>query len=126
MNMSLLLAGSSGGQSSSGQDCEWVATDDGVGQLLSKDPDVRKRASPDGAPDHASDTAFRIFVPMASRRLNSDRFFTTDYAPRIHTGRARLDRLERHVDRSDAALPEPADRDARPRERLPPWRHATA
>src|SRR5262249_19712897 len=26
-----------------------------------------------------SDTAFRIFVLMASRRLNSDRFFTTDY-----------------------------------------------
>src|SRR4029450_10945094 len=29
-----------------------------------------------------SDTAFRIFVLMASRRLNSDRFFTRDYAPR--------------------------------------------
>jgi hypothetical protein len=26
-----------------------------------------------------SDTAFRIFVLMASRRLNSDRFFTTDF-----------------------------------------------
>ncbi|HEX2911167.1 MAG TPA: peroxidase family protein [Chloroflexia bacterium] len=26
-----------------------------------------------------SDTAFRIFILMASRRLNSDRFFTTDY-----------------------------------------------
>ena len=32
-----------------------------------------------------SDTAFRIFILMASRRLNSDRFFTTDYNARIYT-----------------------------------------
>jgi Animal haem peroxidase len=32
-----------------------------------------------------SDTAFRIFILMASRRLKSDRFFTTDYTPRIYT-----------------------------------------
>jgi heme peroxidase len=32
-----------------------------------------------------SDTAFRIFVLMASRRLNSDRFFTRDYTPRVYT-----------------------------------------
>ena len=32
-----------------------------------------------------SDTAFRIFVLMASRRLNSDRFFTTDYTPEAYT-----------------------------------------
>ena len=32
-----------------------------------------------------SDTAFRIFVLMASRRLNSDRFFTTDYTARVYT-----------------------------------------
>jgi len=32
-----------------------------------------------------SDTAFRIFILMASRRINSDRFFTTDYTPRIYT-----------------------------------------
>src|SRR5207245_4788213 len=32
-----------------------------------------------------SDTPFRIFVLMASRRLNSDRFFTTDYTPAIYT-----------------------------------------
>jgi hypothetical protein len=32
-----------------------------------------------------SDTAFRIFVLMASRRLNSDRFFTTDYNARVYT-----------------------------------------
>ena len=29
-----------------------------------------------------SDTAFRIFILMASRRLKSDRFFTRDYTPR--------------------------------------------
>ncbi|RLU82311.1 peroxidase [Streptomyces griseocarneus] len=32
-----------------------------------------------------SDTAFRIFMLMASRRLKSDRFFTTDYRPEIYT-----------------------------------------
>jgi hypothetical protein len=32
-----------------------------------------------------SDTAFRIFVLMASRRLKSDRFFTVDYTPRVYT-----------------------------------------
>ncbi len=32
-----------------------------------------------------SDTAFRIFVLMASRRLNSDRFFTTDYTEAVYT-----------------------------------------
>jgi hypothetical protein len=32
-----------------------------------------------------SDTAFRIFILMASRRLQSDRFFTTDFTPRVYT-----------------------------------------
>ena len=31
------------------------------------------------------DTAFRIFILMASRRLKSDRFFTTDYTPEVYT-----------------------------------------
>jgi hypothetical protein len=30
-----------------------------------------------------SDTAFRIFILMASRRLKSDRFFTDDYKPDV-------------------------------------------
>jgi hypothetical protein len=30
-----------------------------------------------------SDTAFRVFILMASRRLQSDRFFTADYRPEI-------------------------------------------
>jgi hypothetical protein len=32
-----------------------------------------------------SDTAFRIFILMASRRLNSDRFFTRDFTPKVYT-----------------------------------------
>jgi hypothetical protein len=32
-----------------------------------------------------SDTAFRVFVLMASRRLEADRFFTDDYRPEIYT-----------------------------------------
>jgi hypothetical protein len=32
-----------------------------------------------------SDTAFRIFILMASRRLRSDRFFTDDYTPAVYT-----------------------------------------
>ena len=32
-----------------------------------------------------SDTAFRVFILMASRRLESDRFFTTDYRPEVYT-----------------------------------------
>jgi len=32
-----------------------------------------------------SDTAFRIFILMASRRLKSDRFFTTDFRPEVYT-----------------------------------------
>jgi hypothetical protein len=32
-----------------------------------------------------SETAFRVFLLMASRRLKSDRFFTDDYRPEIYT-----------------------------------------
>ena len=32
-----------------------------------------------------SDTAFRIFILMASRRLKSDRFFTRDFTPEVYT-----------------------------------------
>lgn len=32
-----------------------------------------------------SDTAFRVFILMASRRLNSDRFFTTDYRQEVYS-----------------------------------------
>jgi len=40
-----------------------------------------------------SDTAFRLFILMASRRLESDRFFTRDYRPEIYT-EAGLDWVE--------------------------------
>ncbi len=38
-------------------------------------------------PEHFgfSETAFRIFILMASRRLKSDRFFTDDFRPEIYT-----------------------------------------
>ena len=32
-----------------------------------------------------SETAFRIFIVMASRRLNSDRFLTEDFKPEVYT-----------------------------------------
>jgi hypothetical protein len=32
-----------------------------------------------------SDTVFRIFILMASRRLRSDRFYTTDFTPEVYT-----------------------------------------
>ena len=41
-----------------------------------------------------SDTAFRIFILMASRRLNSDRFFTTDFTPEVYT-EAGMDWIDR-------------------------------
>ena len=40
-----------------------------------------------------SDTAFRVFVLMASRRLKSDRFFTRDYRPEVYT-KAGIDWVE--------------------------------
>jgi hypothetical protein len=40
-----------------------------------------------------SDTAFRVFILMASRRLESDRFFTRDYRPEVYT-QAGLDWVE--------------------------------
>jgi hypothetical protein len=42
-----------------------------------------------------SDTAFRIFALMASRRLNSDRFFTTDFTPEVYS-QAGLDWIARN------------------------------
>jgi hypothetical protein len=42
-----------------------------------------------------SETAFRVFVLMASRRLKSDRFFTDDYRPEVYTEFG-LDYIERN------------------------------
>ena len=46
-----------------------------------------------------SDTAFRVFLLMASRRLKSDRFFTKDYTPEIYT-RAGIDWVENNTMRT--------------------------
>ena len=46
-----------------------------------------------------SDTAFRVFILMASRRLKSDRFFTRDYRPEVYT-QAGLDWVEDNSMRS--------------------------
>jgi hypothetical protein len=46
-----------------------------------------------------SDTAFRIFILMASRRLESDRFFTRDYRPEVYT-REGIDWVENNTMRT--------------------------
>jgi hypothetical protein len=46
-----------------------------------------------------SDTAFRVFILMASRRLESDRFFTSDYRPEVYT-QAGFDWVEANTMRS--------------------------
>jgi hypothetical protein len=59
-----------------------------------------------------SDTAFRIFILMASRRLKSDRFFTDDFRPQIYTdfgmdwirNNSMKSVLLRHVPELDPAL----------------------
>jgi len=59
-----------------------------------------------------SDTAFRIFILMASRRLNSDRFFTTDFTPEVYTptgmawleGTSMIDVVLRHYPQLRPAL----------------------
>jgi len=43
-----------------------------------------------------SDTAFRVFVLMATRRLEADRFFTVDYRPEVYT-RAGLEWVEQNT-----------------------------
>lgn len=52
-----------------------------------------------------SDTAFRVFILMASRRLKSDRFLSKDFTPKVYTqpgidwveNTSMLDVLRRHV-----------------------------
>ena len=46
-----------------------------------------------------SDTAFRIFILMASRRLESDRFFTDDFRPEVYTKEG-IDWVENNTMRS--------------------------
>ena len=53
-----------------------------------------------------SDTAFRIFILMASRRLQSDRFLTVDFRPEIYSPLG-MDWVaqQRHDERHPAPLP---------------------
>jgi hypothetical protein len=74
-----------------------------------------------------SDTAFRIFILMASRRLNSDRFFTHNYNPDIYTkvgvdwikDTTMTGALLRHWPHLAASLPETANA-------FQPWPATTA
>src|SRR5262249_12174687 len=59
-----------------------------------------------------SDTAFRIFILMASRRLNSDRYFTKDFTSEMYTqigmdwvqGTTMIDVLTRHYPELRSAM----------------------
>jgi hypothetical protein len=59
-----------------------------------------------------SDTAFRVFVLMASRRIKSDRFLTRDYRPEVYSpagfrwvrDQTMRDVLLRHVPELEPAL----------------------
>jgi hypothetical protein len=61
-----------------------------------------------------SDTAFRVFILMASRRLKSDRFFTTDFTPEVYSeegmdwvmNRTFADVLKEHCPEIAALVPE--------------------
>lgn len=55
------------------------------GRIDRVDTLVGNLAEPRPAGFGFSDSLFRIFILMASRRLKSDRFFTTDYRPEIYT-----------------------------------------
>jgi hypothetical protein len=60
-----------------------------------------------------SDTAFRVFLLMAARRLRSDRFFTTDFTPDVYTptgfrwvqSRTMQDMLREHYPQLREVLP---------------------
>jgi len=55
------------------------------GDIERVDPLVGMLAEPAPNGFGFSDTAFRVFILMASRRLKSDRFFTEDFTPRVYT-----------------------------------------
>ena len=55
------------------------------GDIEQVDPMVGMFAEKRPAGFAFSDTAFRIFMLMASRRLNSDRFFTDDFRPEVYS-----------------------------------------
>jgi Animal haem peroxidase len=66
---------------------EWAREIERVygGDIEKVDLTVGAFAEPRPAGFAFSDTAFRIFILMASRRLNSDRFFAQDYTAAVYT-----------------------------------------
>jgi hypothetical protein len=66
---------------------QWAEEMRGVysGDLESVDLLVGLYAEPKPRGFGFSDTTFRVFVLMASRRLNSDRFLSRDYRPEVYT-----------------------------------------
>jgi hypothetical protein len=70
-----------------------------------------------------SETAFRVFILMASRRLKSDRFFTDDYRPEVYTEFG-LDYIKKNsmpsVLRTTRLAPALSGG-----ERVPPWKKTT-
>jgi hypothetical protein len=74
-----------------------------------------------------SDTAFRLFILMASRRLESDRFFTRDYRPEVYT-QAGLDWVDANSMRTVLLrhFPELAPALAGVANPFAPWRSAGA
>ncbi|MEU9304815.1 peroxidase family protein [Streptomyces sp. NPDC048269] len=74
-----------------------------------------------------SDTAFRIFILMATRRLQSDRFLTVDFRPEVYTPLG-IDWIERNGMTSVVVrhCPELAGLLPRTASAFAPWRLATA
>ncbi|HEY7692915.1 MAG TPA: peroxidase family protein [Gaiellaceae bacterium] len=73
-------------------------------ERLYGDPDrvdlmIGMYAEPKPAGFGFSDTAFRVFVLMASRRIEADRFLTVDYRPEVYT-QAGLDWVDENTMRS--------------------------
>ncbi|MFJ3925283.1 peroxidase family protein [Streptomyces sp. NPDC090022] len=97
------------------------------GRLDRVDTLVGNLAEPRPAGFGFSDSLFRIFILMASRRLKSDRFFTRDYRPEVYTAEG----LE-WVDRNGMVSvllrhhPELAPALAGVTNAFAPWRHGPA
>ena len=77
------------------------------GRLEAVDAVVGLYAEPKPRGFAFSETAFRIFLLMAARRLQSDRFFTDDYTPDIYT-RAGIEWVENNGMREVIARHVPA------------------
>jgi hypothetical protein len=82
------------------------------GDIEKVDLMVGMYAEPKPAGFAFSDTAFRVFILMASRRLNSDRFLTDDFTPQVYTqagldwirDNSMLTVLQRHLPQLSASI----------------------